>query len=98
MRRAGLGAVAVGAVLLVGAVAGFIVVPEHKPGSYVARQGPTLPLECATGGGVPANCVAAGLSRTAYDALRIVTWALLIVGGLLVAMGLIRYARPEVAR
>ena len=103
MRRKGIGAVAVGACLLIAAVVGFVVVPEHKPGSkIVARSGPTLELTCAgpLNGGIPPNCVESGtgLSRTLYNALKVATWALVIVGVLLVAMGLIRYARPEVGR
>lgn len=71
--------IAVGAVLMVGAAAGFVIVPEHKPrptgwGTYLLDP---------TG---------AGWSRSLYDGLRIGTWALLIVGALLVAVGLINYA------
>ncbi len=82
MSRAGVGAVAVGAVLLIGAVAGFVIVPQHAPQSVCGGWGALGGPQCA------------GWSRSAYDAARIATWALLIVGALLVAMGLIRYARP----
>jgi hypothetical protein len=61
-----------------------------------SRDHDTGPLSCASGdGGLPANCVqiATGLSRTLYDVLRITTWAVLIVGLLMVAVGLIGYAR-----
>jgi hypothetical protein len=92
VRRKGIGAVALGAVVLIAAVAGFIIVPEHEPGiasSYTCLNSLafSLPPGCHT-----------GLSRAAYDGLRIGTWAVLIVGVLLVAMGLIRYARPGGAR
>ena len=87
MRRKGIGAVATGAALLIAAVAGFVVVPEHAP-QFV----------CGGFGEVTSSDQCAGWSRTAYDVAKIATWALLIVGALLVVMGLIRYARPEVAR
>lgn len=73
----------IGTLLLIAAVAGFVIVPEHKPqfvcGGFGAEGGP----QCA------------GWSRTAYDAARIGSWALLILGGLLVVVGLINYARRD---
>lgn len=69
-RRAGI-SIVVGAIFLVAAVAGFVIVPEHN------------------------QTVRTGLSHSAYDALRITLWALVIVGDLLVVAGLIRYARPR---
>ena len=131
MRRSGVGAVAAGAVLLIAAAVGFIVVPEHRPqtrtelltgvpcptsqqdcklSSAQAAEGQTRP-QCypenqATATG-PMNygnrqcwyvAIASGPSKPLYDGLKIVTWALAIVGGLLVVTGLIRYARPEVQR
>ena len=86
MRRKGIGAVATGAALLIAAVAGFVVVPEHAPQFVCAGFGEPTGNQCA------------GWSRTAYDVARIATWALAIVGALLATMGLIRYARPEVVR
>lgn len=87
MRRAGIGAVTVGAVLLIAAVVGFIVVPEHAPQFVCGGFGnPELGGQCA------------GWSRTTYDVARIATWALLVVGALVVVTGLIRYARPGVER
>ena len=80
--------------LLITAAAGFVVVPEHAPSviydglhcSHAGARGFT-----ATGG-----CpVHHGLSRTAYDALRIATWAALILGVLAAAIGLIRMARAR---
>ena len=38
---------------------------------------------------------ASGLSQTAYDLLRVGAWALVIVGGLLVIVGLIRVAQAR---
>ena len=93
MRRKGFGAVMAGAVLLIAAVVGFILVPEHKP----AIRDTYDCLNDYTFRPLPASCLA-GLSRTAYDAARIGTWAAVVVGTLLVVMGLIRYARPEVGR
>lgn len=90
MSRRGIGAVAVGAVLLTAAVVGFIVVPEHAPGL-------SSDLSCAGWSPAPPRCHT-GWSQTAYDVARIATWALAILGALLVAMGLIRYARPEAQR
>lgn len=99
--------VALGAVLLVASVAGFIIVPEHKPHRVtVLKRIPENPngltrgaVSCTQGtlfSGPYCNKkvkTLAGLSQTLYDALRITTWAVLIVGALLVAIGLIRYAR-----
>ena len=88
MRRKGVGAVVVGAVLLIAAVAGFIIVPEHAP-QFV----------CGGFGGEVTGNQCAGWSRSAYSTRHGSrhgrSW---IVGALLVVMGLIRYARPEVGR
>jgi len=89
VRRKGVGAVALGAVLLIAAVVGFVIVPEHKPHTVTSVAGG---FECLS------NCTTVGWSQTMYDVALIATWAVLIVGALLVVMGLIRYARPEVAR
>jgi hypothetical protein len=74
--------IALGAVLLIVAVARFVIVPEHAP----------VPPQCVRGqacltGDDPASYVAHG------DVLRIATWAALIVGVLAVIVGLIGYAR-----
>lgn len=111
MRRKGLGAVAVGAVLLIAAVVGLIVVPEHHPTSrseLVTSEGQVV-RECFSTGsqggpytyrGVPCHdaTITSGPSQTLDDAVRIATWALAIFGACVVALGLIRYARPEVRR
>jgi hypothetical protein len=73
--------ISVGALLLIASAAGFVIVPDHK-----AHFPPDLYLL-----GSPQ----VGWSSAAYEGARIGTWALLIVGGLLVAIGLIHYARPR---
>lgn len=86
VRRTGL-ILGVGALMLIGAVAGFIIVPEYKPvpaGTPFDFRGYTLTSQ-----------VAIGLSQTAYDALRITTWALVIVGVIVVLVGVIRYWRAS---
>ena len=75
-----------GAVLIIAGIAAFIEAHSHPP---------ELESRCSTGGKA---ClledfvnVQIGLSQTAYDLLRIGAWALMILGGLLVLTGLIRY-------
>jgi hypothetical protein len=82
-----------GAVLLIASVAGFIIVPEHAPG--VAQVGRDRFGNCQAIGETGNTChyVATGLAHTLYDALRIATWALVIVGVLLTTIGLIGLAR-----
>jgi hypothetical protein len=101
-------AIAVGAVLLIIAAAGFIIVPEHKP--YVTYGDPAHPkVNCESGPPAPEppGVVVGGFwsrgcqtyhhfpSHTEYDALRIATWAALILGVLVAATGLIRTARAR---
>lgn len=84
--RKGIATVTVGAVFLIAAAAGFFILPEQKP---------ALAAYCA----FFAHChVMTGLSQSAYDALRAVNWAVLIVGALVVALGVIRYVHPAVER
>jgi hypothetical protein len=82
-----------GAALLIVSVAGFIVVPEHAPG--VEQVGRDQFGNCQAIGETGNTChyVATGLAHTPYDALRITTWSLLIVGVVLTAIGLIGFAR-----
>lgn len=101
--RKGVALIVVGVAFVIVAVAGFVIVPQHAPKttfSERARDGtPTCVPFGPTGfeGNQPYNCVKvvtrAGPSRSTYDALRITTWALMIVGALLIVMGLIGYAR-----
>lgn len=72
-------------------MAGFVVLPEHRS-EFVQ----TCPHNANFCGSLVA--VHVGLSRALYDTLRITTWALAIIGALLVAMGLIGYAQPGVER
>jgi hypothetical protein len=100
MRRSSV-TTALGALLLIAAVAGFVIVPEHKPnityadpGIPSAACGPPIPGIYQASG---CTAIRSGVSHTLYDGLRIATWAVLIVGVLLVVVGLINYARraPE---
>jgi hypothetical protein len=76
-------------------------VPEHKPHTVTTYTevvenpaGPTPgALSCASGYCKVKVRTYIEPSRTLYDALRITTWALLIVGLLLAAVGLVRYVR-----
>jgi hypothetical protein len=89
-RRAGGVIIALGVLLLIAAVVGFVIVPEHVPMDEQLGQcgGPlTLPYPG------PCRIVHYGFSQTLYDAVKIATWAALIVGAVLVALGLIRFAR-----
>jgi hypothetical protein len=88
MRRSAV-TISLGALLLIAAVAGFVIVPEHKPVPATCGQGSAV--GCPIGG----SYLPSGLSQTVYDVLRVATWAVLIVGVLLVIVGLINYAcRP----
>jgi hypothetical protein len=76
----------IGAALLVAGIAAFIEAHSHPP---------ELESRCRAGGKA---CllehfieVHTGLSQTAYDLLRIGAWALMIVGAVTVAVGLIGY-------
>jgi peptidoglycan/LPS O-acetylase OafA/YrhL len=75
-----------GAAVVIAGIAAFIEAHTHRPVTtpladrVVARRAAELGLGLHT-----------GLSRTAYDLLRIGAWALVIVGGLTVMVGLIGY-------
>jgi hypothetical protein len=68
-----------GAILIIAGIAGFIEASAHPPGPHE----PGLRLPPTPG----------ELSPTAYDLVRIGAWALVILGGLTVILGLIRYWR-----
>jgi hypothetical protein len=96
MRRAAV-TISLGALLLIAAVAGFVIVPEHMPNITYADPGVPFVGCVAPSPGLiqPHGCrtIRSGVSHTVYDGLRIATWAVLIVGALLVTVGLINYAR-----
>jgi hypothetical protein len=74
--------IALGVLLVVGAVAGFVILPEHR----------TLPphghwWDASYFPGRP------GLQHTLYDVLRILTWSFLVTGTVIVAVGLLDYGR-----
>lgn len=70
-----------GALLLIAAVAGFVIAGGHRP---VYTSG----LEVCEGTNSGGRC--GGWTTTPYDVVRIATWACLIVGLILVLVGLIR--------
>jgi hypothetical protein len=78
-----------GAVLIIAGTAAFIEAHSHPPVA-AERPGP-LVRKAQEELGESTHLHATGLSQTAYDLLRIGAWALVIVGGLLVVTGLIRY-------
>jgi hypothetical protein len=75
-----------GAALAIAGIAAFIEAHSHPPEveSRCRGGGQACPLEDLVH-------VHVGLSPTAYDLLRIGAWALILIGGLLVITGLIRY-------
>jgi hypothetical protein len=78
--------IAVGAVLLIGAAAGFVIAPQNAPGTVTGFS--------SNGWGEPLlDSSATGWPRTTYDAALVAMWALLIVGALTTAVGLIGYVR-----
>ncbi len=82
--------IVLGAVLLVAAAAGFVIVPEHKPVTkYVDLS--TGSLCTPTAGCTKVHTGFA--TQSTYDIARIGTWACLILGLLIVAAGLINLAR-----
>jgi hypothetical protein len=78
----------VGVLLVIAAVAGFIIVPEHVPTTTSLGACPgTIPSPG------PCRTVHTGFaSQSVYDAARIGTWAALIIGSVLIVLGLIRFA------
>jgi hypothetical protein len=75
-------ALALGASLLVAGVAGLIIAPEYAPGVMPSN-------------GLPGSIATTG-SSTSYDAIRIASWACLIVGGLSALFGLsVSLRRPQ---
>jgi hypothetical protein len=79
LERRGIG---FGVVLLIGAVAGFVLLPAQKPGW--ASNAQCVYVVCRT-----------GLPQWLYDVLRITTWAFLILGAALVVAGVIGRSRSS---
>lgn len=77
-----------GAVAVIAGIAAFIEAHSHRPMPAVGVPGGILQKSELAEQGVHAEA-ASGLSATAYDALRIGGWALLILGALTVVLGLI---------
>jgi hypothetical protein len=69
-----------GAVLVIAGMATFIEASDHHPQPFPG-------LERGTG--------AAPLGRTAYDLLLIGAWALVILGALTIALGMLGYWRAN---
>jgi hypothetical protein len=93
--RTGILTISCGAVLLIAGVAGLVIVPEHAP-SVISADSIVIPGTTKRLAGF-GRTVVGGWSRSVYDLARIATWALLIIGAILVVMGLIRYARRSAA-
>jgi hypothetical protein len=74
-----------GATLVVVGIAAFIEAYSHRP---VIALSELRAARMAARGETPPH---SGLSQTPYDLLRIGAWALVIFGGLLVTVGLMRY-------
>jgi hypothetical protein len=84
-----------GAVLIIAGIAAFIEASGRAPDYSCRRSGEGFcPLET----GSPKVLVTGHLARTPYDLLRIGAWALVIIGGLLVVTGLIRYFAAQTRR
>lgn len=82
-----------GAVLVIAGIAAFIEAHGRAP-AYVYRCVPEpCPVETRVGAllHTVSELESGHLAQTPYDLLRIGAWALLIVGGLLVIVGLIGY-------
>jgi phosphoglucomutase len=81
--------------MVIAAIAAMIVAHSHRPApAYTGIR--YNPFSLNPGPGEFGNTVseyhaASGLSGTAYDAIRIGAWALIVFGMLLVVTGLIRY-------
>jgi hypothetical protein len=74
-----------GLTLVIVAVAGLVITPEHAPSFSCGKT-----VEGVCWG---FSSTTTGWPQTTYDAARIATWAALIVGAVLVLLGLIRFAQ-----
>jgi len=75
----------VGAALIIAGIAALIEAQANRPG--YAKLRPEVPRPEVASRVPPAHI---GLSHTAYDLIRIGAWALVIFGGLIVVVWLIR--------
>lgn len=80
-----------GAVLVVAGIAAFIEAHSHMPVPAEAVVEGNVYQAPGPAGSASHSLASTGLSQTAYDLLRIGAWALVILGGLLVVVGLIGY-------
>jgi hypothetical protein len=92
--------VLIGAVLVIAGIAAFIEAGSHSPSYKQVCRPPSCEYRHFRGEAIPegpeTSVLESGhLSQTPYDLLRIGAWALVIIGGLLVVMGLIRYWRAQ---
>jgi hypothetical protein len=71
-----------GAALIVAGIAALIIASDHHPVSAFDPSRFFVPVRAA-----------AAWSRTAYDAVRMGGWALVVVGALVVALVLVREVR-----
>lgn len=79
-----------GLLSIVAAISGFVILPEHKPlPPCTADCVPSLGASLSGGFSDPVS----RLSQPLYDALRITTWTLLLLGVTLLILGVIRVAR-----
>jgi hypothetical protein len=78
----------VGAIMAIAGVAALIEASSHHTGA------PEFDPR-AVGGKVAVTESAAGLSRDAYDLLRIGAWALVILGAVTVVIGVVQMVRRQ---
>jgi hypothetical protein len=76
----------IGAIMLIGGIAAFIEAHANHPVPAF-----TPPAEFRWGRPDMEPSPASGLPPTAYDLLRIGAWALVILGGLTIAFGVVGY-------
>jgi hypothetical protein len=89
----------IGAALVIAGIAAFIEAGGRAP-QYASKclgheRGTAEAGQSLCEGEEVRYLVPEHLSRTPYDLLRIGAWALVLVGGVLMVMGLIRYWRAQ---
>lgn len=83
-----------GAVLIIAGIAGFIEAHSHRPVPATTLSHNLRMAFAEESAGVTPQ-PASGLSQSNYDLVHIASWALIILGVLLVIVGLIAYARRD---